>query len=162
MRRFLFLLTAFVIIQQVSFATGTIGSYDPGLINSQYMKEIKIFQTNKSKPEIFQIDKPLEKSFTLKQVTFVNNQVCNTQELESVVADKIGKEMAPSDLVMMERSIMKYYQSKGYTSAIASVSSTDKNAGIVIINLQEGQENSVQIETPKPANPDDSKTPIED
>lgn len=161
MKRFLFLLTAFVVIQQVSFATGTIGSYDPGLINSQYMKEIKIFQTNRSKPEIFQIDKPLEKSFTLKQVTFVNNQVCNTQELESVVADKIGKEMAPSDLVMMERSIMKYYQSKGYTSAIASVSSTDKNAGIVIINLQEGQENSVQIEAPKPANPDDSKTPIE-
>ncbi len=162
MRRFLFLLTAFVIIQQVSFATGTIGSYDPGLINSQYMKEIKIFQTNKSKPEIFQIDKPLEKSFTLKQVTFVNNQVCNTQELESVVADKIGKEMAPSDLVMMERSIMKYYQSKGYTSAIASVSSTDKSAGIVIINLKEGQENSVQVEEPKVVNPDDSKTPIED
>jgi len=149
MKRFLFLLTALVISQQISLAIDMMGSYDPGLINSQYMKEIKIFESGKTKPDIFKIDTPLEKTFTLKQVNFVNNEACNTEELESVVADKIGKEMAPSDIALMERSIMKYYQSKGYVSAIATVSATDKSSGIITISLKEGKENSVQVEEPK-------------
>lgn len=151
MKKFLFLIMVLAISQQISLATTTMGSYDPGLINSQYMKEIKIFEAGRSKPEIFKIDTPLQKTFTLKQVNFVNNEACNSDELQSLIADKIGKEMAPSDLALMERSIMKYYQSKGYISAIATVTNTDKNSGVITINVKEGQENSVKVEEPNAA-----------
>lgn len=158
MKKLLLLIFGLFALNQYSYAS-MMGSYDPGLINSQYMKEIKIFERTKEKPMILS-DKPLEKTFTLKEVIFENNTACSPAELNALVSGRIGQEMAPSDIADLERTVTRYYQNKGYTSAIVNVSHKNKQTGTITLSIQEGPENSIRVEETPVQNIEPANVPI--
>lgn len=119
------------------------GSYDAGIINSQYLKEFKLFEKDKKVPEI--LDKKPE-TFLLNAVNFENNNSCTSDELTQLVNDKIGQDITPADISDMRKTITQYYQSKGFASVVVTTSLNEITDGNVLFNIEEGPQNSIEVE----------------
>lgn len=140
------------IILSASAALGAaIGGYDPGLVNSQYMKDIRTFDLRKENAQrIKQIQTPTDFSRistgNLAKVSFLNNLAFSEKTLQGVVQEFIGQPQNATTLMQMRKKIMKFYQSNGYYSAVAIVEAENPREGSVTFRIQEGTKDSIQID----------------
>jgi len=153
MKKNLSVLVLFTMILSASAAFGAaMGGYDPGLMNSQYMKDIRTFDLRKENSKrIQQIETPKATQRVdagqLNSVSFINNRVFSEKTLQSVVAGFIGQPITAANIMQMRKKIMKYYQQYGYYSAVAIVESENPAEGTITFRMQEGGKDSIQIET---------------
>lgn len=131
------------------------GGMDPGAINSQYMRDMRTFEVKSRAKQKSAIVKQtaVEKAETtpvqtsdIKKIIFVNNKVFTSVQLSSLVRNKINQPMNFENLASIRKSIMRFYQSNGYYSAVAIIVSQDNVTGELVIQIDEGTKNSIQIE----------------
>lgn len=145
-------LILFSVILSASTAFGAgMGGYDPGLMNSQYMKDIRTFDLRKENAKrVQQIEAPQAAqridAGQLTSVSFINNRVFSEKTLQSIVAGFIGQPITATNIMQMRKKIMKYYQSYGYYSAVAIVESENPSEGTITFRMQEGSKDSIQID----------------
>ena len=161
MKKAFILLTLFSLSTNISLASA-FGGYDAGAVNSQYMRDLRTHEAitrSKNKSAIITTKKntPLQQremqeqrdkiiNADIKTITFVNNASIPSNELLNVVADKINMPMSAENISSIRKDIMRYYQDKGFFSAIAIVSSQDSETGEVVIEVIEGGKNSITIQ----------------
>ena len=131
------------------------GGMDPGAINSQYMRDMRTFEVKsraKQKSAIVKqtaVEKaeatPVQTS-DIKRIVFVNNRVFTSAQLMGLVKNKINQPMNFENLAAIRKSLMRFYQSNGYYSAVAIIVSQDNVTGELVIQIDEGTKNSIQIE----------------
>lgn len=144
MKKSIVLLSCLSLCAQYSIAA-QIDFKPPGLINSEYMKEFNLFERQKQIPEILKTPNE-SKIFILKQVNFNDNSSFPSFELIKLVEDKVGKPTTPNDLNLIKKSITQFYQDKGYSSAVVSISTAEVDQGIIKISISEGNKNETKIE----------------
>ncbi len=153
MKKIVLLFCVLLMTSEISFAA-SFGAYDAGAVNSQYMRDLRVHEaavraknrsaiistktTPKTQAEVTTSD--------IKAIIFVNNSSIPSSELLSVVQDKINKPMTSENITAIRKDIMKYYQDRGYFSALAMVVSQDTVNGEVVIEIKEGGKNSIQIQ----------------
>lgn len=134
---------------------GVYGGMDPGAINSQYTRDLRTFDVKSRAKQQSAIVKPKtslnEKVYPdvvneIKAVNFVGNNAIPNEELQVVVKNKINKPMTIENLSSMRKDIMKYYQANGYYSAAPIITSQDNATGEIVIQIEEGNKNSITIE----------------
>ncbi len=161
MKKIFVLFTLFVFTSNISLASA-FGGYDAGAVNSQYMRDLRtheaitraknrsaIITTNKKTPQQQQaIQEQTNKiiNSNIKSITFVNNNSIPSQDLLNAVSDKINMPMSPENISAIRKNIMKYYQDKGFYSAVAIVAAQDSETGEVVIEIKEGGKNSITIQ----------------
>ncbi len=141
------------IMPPLSFAS-QYGGMDPGVLNSQYMKDLRFHEAttrSKNKSAIVQSSSKSEtenssEESNLKNIVFVNNASIPSETLLEVVKDKIDLPMTAENIASIRKSIMKYYQNLGYYSAVAMISSQNNQNGELVIEVNEGSKNSIKIE----------------
>ncbi len=142
----------FSIILSASTAFGAaMGGYDAGLVNSQYMKDIRTFDLRKENAKrAQQIEAPQVQqriaAGNLVSVSFINNRAYSEKTLQGIVQEYIGGPLTPTTLMEMRKKIMKFYQSNGYYSAVAIVENENMREGTVTFRMQEGSKDSIQID----------------
>ena len=156
MKKIIFLVAMIVITAEYSMANVgfNYGAMDAGSINQRYTKDLRTheFQTRaKSKSAIVTTKtqpKTQEEVTTsdLKSVIFINNTSISSKELLTVISNKINKPMNIENISAIRKDIMRYYQSKGYFSAVAMVTAQDYQTGSLTIEIKEGGKNSIVIE----------------
>lgn len=144
-----------IIVSGIEPAFAVMGGMDPGAINSQYMRDMRTFEVKsraKQKSAIVKqtaVEKaeatPVQTS-DIKKIVFVNNRVFTSAQLTSLVKNKINQPMNFENLAAIRKSIMRFYQSNGYYSAVAIIVSQDNVTGELVIQIDEGTKNSIQIE----------------
>ncbi len=141
-----------LVILSVSTAFGAaMGGYDPGLVNSNYMKDIRTFDLRKENAKrVQQIEAPQAQqriaAGNLASVSFLNNRAFSEKTLQGIVNEYIGQPLTPTLLMDMRKKIMKFYQSNGYYSAVAVVENENMREGTVTFRMQEGSKDSIQID----------------
>lgn len=141
---------------------GQFGGMDPGVMNTQYMYELRryeaksrvpkksaIIQSNKTETERKDaVENPPvpEETVDLQSVQFVNNRVFPSSQLLKVVKDNLNKPMTPQNLASLRKNIMRFYQMNGYYSAVAIIAAENNKTGEVTIEIQEGPKNSITFE----------------
>jgi len=81
----------------------------------------------------------------IKKITFVGNNAIPDSELQVVVKKLIEKPMVVENLSAIRRDVMKYYQANGYYSAVPIIVSADNRTGEIVIQIEEGNKNSIII-----------------
>lgn len=141
-------------LANVGFSSAQYGGMNPGAINQQYTRDLRTHELAtraKSRSAIVSTKtqpKTQEEVTTtnLKSVIFINNSSIPSSELLNVIADKINKPMNVENISAIRRDIMRYYQSKGYYSAVAMVTAQDTQSGSLTIEIKEGGKNSIVIQ----------------
>lgn len=150
MKKVIILLTVLCTLSNICYAS----SYDAGAINSQYMNDLRVHEAtvrSKNKSAIVStktVPKTQEEvtASEIKSVTFVNNNSISSNELEAVVQNKINQPMSTENISAIRKDIMKYYQDRGFFSAVALVVSQDSQTGELVIEVREGGKNSIIIQ----------------
>lgn len=156
MKKIIVLFAILVITAEYSIANVgfNYGAMDAGSINQRYTRDMRTheFQTRaKSKSAIVttktqpQTQQQVTTS-NLKSVIFINNSSIPSKELLAVISSKINKPMSIENISAIRKDIMRYYQSKGYFSAVAIVTAQDFQTGSLTIEIKEGGKNSIIIE----------------
>lgn len=153
MKKAVILFFVFVMASEISFAS-SFGAYDAGAVNSQYMRDLRVHEaaTRAKNNSAIISTKTMPKTQAdvttadIKAVIFVNNSSIPSSELLNVIEDKINKPMTPENVTAIRKDIMKYYQDRGYFSALAMVVSQDTQNGELVIEIKEGGKNSIQIQ----------------
>ncbi len=156
MKKIIVLFAILVITTEYSIANVgfNYGAMDAGSINQRYTRDMRTheFQTRaKSKSAIVttktqpQTQQQVTTS-NLKSVIFINNSSIPSKELLAVISSKINKPMSIENISAIRKDIMRYYQSKGYFSAVAIVTAQDFQTGSLTIEIKEGGKNSIIIE----------------
>lgn len=138
----------------VGFNAGQFGGMNPGAVNQQYTRDMRTHEIStraKSRSAIVSTKtqpKTQEEVTTtdLKSVIFINNSSIPSSELLNVISDKINKPMNIENISAIRKDIMRYYQSKGYYSAVAMVTAQDTQSGSLTIEIKEGGKNSIIIQ----------------
>lgn len=150
MKNILISLFLLYLLQGISFAS-QFGGMDAGSLNSQYMKDLRIHEAvtrAKNKSAIINTQKAetkKEEEINIKSIVFVNNNVIPSQTLISLVQDKINQPLNAENLAAIRKTIMKYYQSLGYYSALPTIVSQNSE-GEIVIQIEEGSKNSITIQ----------------
>ena len=143
----------------MSFANG-LGGFDPGSINRQDSIDMRLHEVEKrakKNTNTFITTRSTSQSQTQKQeqqvsssliksVAFINNSSIPSSELAYAVKDQINAPMTAENISLMRKEIMRYYQNKGYFSAVATMVSQDTQEGMVVFDIKEGGRNSIMIE----------------
>ncbi len=152
MKRLLTVLCLVFTTADISSASA-LGGYDAGALNSQYMRDLRVHEAEtrarNNNSAIISTKKLPKQEITnaeLKAVIFINNSAVPSEELLTVIQDKINKPMSPENISAIRKDIMKYYQSKGYYSAVALIASQNDKDGELVIEIQEGGRDSIQIQ----------------
>ena len=150
MKKVLIALCLTGLMQQMSIAS-QFGGMDAGALNTQYMKDLRFHeaQTRAKRSAITHTTRPEPDKLSnseLKSVIFINNSSVSSEQLLTLVQDKINKPMTPESVAEIRKDIMKYYQSLGYYSAVATISSQNSENGELVIDISEGGKNSISIE----------------
>ena len=153
MKKIILLSGVLLMVSQAAFAA-SYGTYDAGAVNSQYMTDLRTHEAavrakNKSAIISTKTTPKTQAEVTtsdIKSITFVNNDSIPSSELLNVVEDKINKPMTSENITEIRKDIMKYYQERGYFSALAMVVSQDSQNGGLVIEIKEGGKNSIQIQ----------------
>lgn len=159
MKKILILFFMCALTSNISFAN-PFGGYDAGALNSQQMRDLRTHElatrakqksaivTTKStqlkQQEINQQREQLLNS-NIKNIVFVNNKSIPTSNLLNVVENRINKPMNAENIAEIRKDIMRYYQSKGFYSAVAMVASQNFKTGELVIEIREGGKNSITI-----------------
>ena len=156
MKKILCLLVLFVATNYNMAIANPFGAMDPGAINTQYMKELRFHEAKtraRQKSAIVKTSEKVQQEVVeaqevgeIQTINFVGNNVFSAEQLKSVVKDKIGAPLSPENVSLIRRSIMKFYQSQGYYSAIPIVVSQNNKTGEIVFEIQEGTKNSIVIE----------------
>lgn len=154
MKNILYALIMVTLLSSVSYAS-QFGGFDAGSINSQYMKDLRFHEAAtrskqksaivKKQEQASEANKKLDK-ISLQSIVFVGNNNVSSDKLTSINANKLNQPMSAENIADIRKNIMKYYQSIGYYSAIPMVSSIDESAGKLIIEIKEGEKNSITID----------------
>ena len=159
MKKIFSLLFIMAIVSNVTFANG-LGGFDAGSIGRQNELDLRLheiekrgkkntdaFITTKSNPQS-QTQRQVQQisASPIKSVAFINNNSIASSELAYAVRDQINQPMTPENISLMRKEIMKYYQGKGYFSAVATMVSQDTQEGMVVFDIKEGGKNSIMIE----------------
>ncbi len=151
----LFILLFFICSASNICLASAISAYDAGAINSQYMRDLRTHEAaarakknNSAIVSTKTAPKTQEEITTsnIKTVTFVNNNEISTSELTSVIENDINKPMTAENISAIRKNIMKYYQDRGFFSAVAMVISQDTQNGELVIDVKEGGKNSITIQ----------------
>ncbi len=141
-------------LTNLAFAYGELG-FDAGTLNSQTMRDFRTHEAvtrAKAKNSAIVSTKtapPTQEQVTasnIKNVSFVNNVAVPSSELAAVVRDKINQPMTPENIAAMRRDLMRYYQNRGFFSAVPTMVSQDTQTGEVVFDVKEGGRNSIIIE----------------
>lgn len=140
-----------IILSTATAFGSAMGGYDPGLVNSNYMKDIRSFDLRKENAKrVQQIETPQVQqkiaAGNLASVSFLNNRAFSEKTLQGIVNEYIGQPLTPTILMDMRKKIMKFYQSNGYYSAVAIVENENMRDGTVTFRIQEGTKDSIQID----------------
>ncbi len=147
----LFILCCFSDISMAS----ALGGYDAGSLNSQYMRDLRTHEAitrARTKNETFVSTKRAPKTeeqiatSPLKSIIFLNNKSINSDVLLNVVRNKINQPMTPENISAIRKELMRFYQSNGYYSALVMVNSQDTQRGELILEINEGGKNSIEIQ----------------
>lgn len=142
------------ITNQTVFAA-SLGGMDPGVINTQYMREFKTFEAKSKMQQKNAIinstkdENPANDAIpigNLKKIQFVNNNNFSAAQLSSIVEDKINQPMTAENLSEIRKRIMRFYQSEGFFSAVPVIISQDNKTGEIVIEIKEGTKNSIIVE----------------
>ena len=156
MKKFL-LIVSFVYLFSItpSFSI-SVGGMDPGAINSQYMRDIRLHEAKmnakKKTSSIVQPKTEVNKQVipevvpNLKSLVFVNNKHFSSTQLLALVNDKIDKPLSAENISSIRRSIMTFYQNNGFYSALPIIVSQDNTKGELVIDVNEGTKNSIIFE----------------
>ena len=134
---------------------GAFGGMDPGAINSQSMRDLRMHEVSsrvKQKSAIVQPKTSLQEQIApdvvnkVLKINFVGNAQIPTSELNVVVKDKINKPMDHKNLSAIRKDLMRYYQANGYYSAVPIIVSQNNITGELVIQIEEGSKNSITIE----------------
>lgn len=137
----------------VSFA------FDAGTINSDLVRDMVIHDAMKRetrKVEIQQKEKaatdntPIKNASQaalsdIKYVSFINNSSIPSKELFSVVQNYVNQPMNVQNVSLIRKEIMKYYQKKGFYSALVTINSENTQTGELVLNVVEGGKNSITV-----------------
>ena len=138
----------------VGFSSANYGGMDAGAINQRYTRDLRTHEIQtraKSRSAIVTtktMPKPQEQVTTsdLKFVVFVNNYSIPSSELSSVISNRLNKPLTRENIAAIRKDIMRYYQSKGYFSAVAMVTAQNTINGSITIEVREGGKNSIIIQ----------------
>ncbi len=133
---------------------------DAGSVNSKAVLDMRLHEAvsrTREKNEAIQKENDMERKKALdtinqtalsdiKYVTFVNNVSVPSRELFSVIQSHINQPMNPENVSAVRKEIMRYYQKKGYYSALATVTSENTQTGELVLDIKEGGRNSIIIE----------------
>lgn len=159
MKKIFSLLFITALVSNMALANG-LGGFDAGSIGRQNeidmrlheiekrgKKNTEAFITTRSTPQTQNQRREQQVSSSpIKSVAFINNNSIPSSELAYAVRDQINQPMTPESISIMRKEIMRYYQSKGYFSAVATMVSQDTQEGMVVFDIKEGGRNSIQIE----------------
>jgi len=83
---------------------------------------------------------------TLKEIRFTGNTVFSAEELQPLVAERIGQPNSLADLEALAMRVTDKYRSSGYMLAQAIVPVQDVTSGVVEISVIEGALGKVRFE----------------
>ena len=156
MKKLLCLLVLLVATNYNLAIANPMGGMDPGLINTQYMKELRFHEMKtraKQKNAIMNTSERPQKEIVetqevgeIQTINFVGNNAFTSEQLQEIVKDKIGTPLSTENVSTIRRNLMKFYQSQGYYSAIPVVVSQNNKTGEIVFEVQEGTKNSIVIE----------------
>ncbi|MBE7704627.1 MAG: hypothetical protein E7Z90_02295 [Cyanobacteria bacterium SIG29] len=151
----IFILACILLVSNVDYAFANVmGGMDAGAINSQYTRDLRLHEVASRTKQKSAIVKPKtslnEQVFPdvvneIKKITFVGNNAIPDSELQVVVKKLIEKPMVVENLSAIRRDVMKYYQANGYYSAVPIIVSADNRTGEIVIQIEEGNKNSIII-----------------
>ena len=81
----------------------------------------------------------------IKYVSFINNSSIPSKELFSVVQNYVNQPMNVQNVSLIRKEIMKYYQKKGFYSALVTINSENTQTGELVLNVVEGGKNSITV-----------------
>jgi len=84
-------------------------------------------------------------SVVVNSFTFIGNTVISSQELQSTVADSIGKTLDFAALDALTNKVSRYYRSKGYTVARAYLPAQQSAGGAIQIAIIEGRFSKINL-----------------
>ena len=160
---FIFAIIAFIVIclPQLSYAIeGSFSGNEPGVMNKQYLQQLKDKEIEKKVIETTESDIEKEKKlkeqenqqkdiidgnlkynpkFKLNQVIFEGNTVISDKKLQKIVKDKIGKEVYLEDIMNIVVQVTHFYRQKGYITSYAYLDAQEIIDGVVKINIKESK-----------------------
>ncbi len=147
------LILLLLIFTSANYAFAAFGGMDPGAINKSYMRDMRLHEIEsraKDRNAIIKKSNETEAkeyspAVNINSIKFVNNKNISSEELSNLVEYKISQPLNEQNISDIRKEVMKYYQKQGFISAVAFVVSTDKS-GEVVIEVEEGQKNSIIIE----------------
>ena len=135
----------------MGFSSANLGGMDAGAINQRDLRTHEIQTRAKSRSAIVttKTQPKTQEEVTaadIKFVVFVNNHSIPSSELSTAIAKRLNKPMSPENISAIRRDVMRYYQAKGYFSAVAMVTAQDTQNGSITIEVKEGGKNSIIIQ----------------
>jgi len=139
-------------------------SVEAGAVNKTLQKDLNenILNRNKENPENKNTPTPTnyadntntntkpngvegKSGFVLKQVIFQGNTIYTTEELNKVIADKMGNYVDMQQMRAVMNEITAYYNSKGYITSFAYLPPQRVKNGVLQINIVESKVAEVEI-----------------
>lgn len=154
MKKLSFLICTIILSGSISYAS-SLGGYDAGALNSQYMRDLRMHEMTtraKSQSAIVKSTNKVDEaekvpvSTNIKSISFVNNKAISSQELARITESSLNKPATESNIADLRKLILKYYQANGYYSALAFPNTNNLSSGEIIFEIQEGTKNSIVIE----------------
>ena len=144
-----------------SFVYAGIEGYDPGVLNQQYMREMRMHEfasrarnqqnaiintTDKKQTENSNTTSNIPVNTIIKTITFVNNNFVSTDDLNRIVSYNLNKPATMENIAEIRSLLTRYYQANGYFSAIVTPNTNNIRNGQLIFEIQEGTKNSIIVE----------------
>ena len=145
MRRLVVFTAIFALITQCSFSMPIDGN-NPWLINNQNMHQFSLSDFRKNKLNI-KTNKSVPQTVLINTFVFENNQKYTSDQLRAIISDKIGDKPTKDNLNFIKIRLMNFYQNNGYIAVKVNVSESDKKDGSIMINIFEGEKDSIKIES---------------
>lgn len=152
---FCLLCLATITLSNVAIAN-QFGGMSPGAINTQNIRDLRFHEANTREkqrsaivqPKTKQMEQPIipDVMGNLKSIKFTNNAYFTSAQLQEATKSYIGQPLSPENIAQIRKALMKFYQNKGFYSAIPIIVSQNGSTGELVIEMQEGSKNSITFE----------------
>ena len=132
------------------------GGMSPGALNSQSVRDLRMHEVNTRakqrsaivQPKTVQTEQQVmpELMGDLKSIKYTNNAYFTSAQLEEVTKTYIGEPLTHEVIAQIRKDLMKFYQKRGFYSAIPIIVSQNGATGELVIEMQEGSKNSITFE----------------
>ncbi len=150
----------FIVMCIISLTANTVmasafGGYDAGALNSQYSRDLRMHEMvtrSKYKNDNAIINKSqepatvVETASDIKSFKFINNKSFTEKELLKVVDYKLNEPATEENIAELRKKIIRFYQNRGFYSAVAFPNTSNISSGELIFDIQEGGRNSITVE----------------